>query len=110
MVIPTYNEALNIEWIVGRLRAAQPGVDVMIVDDNSPDGTGDLADKPVLDDAQVSVLHRTAKDGIGAAYLHGFRVTPDRKSVVEGKSVSVRVDLGGSRIIQKKKIKHKQHR
>src|SRR3546814_17665039 len=64
MVIPTYNEALNIEWIVGRLRAAQPGVDVMIVDDNSPDGTGDLADKLVLDDAQVSVLHRTAKDGL----------------------------------------------
>ncbi|HEY9563435.1 MAG TPA: polyprenol monophosphomannose synthase [Nocardioides sp.] len=77
MVIPTYNEALNIEWIVGRLRAAQPGVDVMIVDDNSPDGTGDLADKLVLDDAQVSVLHRTAKDGLGAAYLHGFRVALD---------------------------------
>jgi dolichol-phosphate mannosyltransferase len=77
MVIPTYNEALNIEWIVGRLRAAQPGVDVMIVDDNSPDGTGHLADKLALDDAQVSVLHRTAKDGLGAAYLHGFRVALD---------------------------------
>nr|WP_179503726.1 polyprenol monophosphomannose synthase [Nocardioides daedukensis] len=77
MVIPTYNEALNIEWIVGRLRAAQPGVDVMIVDDNSPDGTGDLADKLALDDAQVSVVHRTAKDGLGAAYLHGFQVALD---------------------------------
>lgn len=77
MVIPTYNESLNIEWIVGRLRAAQPGVDVMIVDDNSPDGTGDLADKMAASDPQISVVHRTEKAGLGAAYLHGFRVALD---------------------------------
>lgn len=77
MVIPTYNESLNIEWIVGRLRAAQPGVDVMIVDDNSPDGTGDLADKLAASDPQISVVHRTEKAGLGAAYLHGFRVALD---------------------------------
>ncbi|QIX28687.1 polyprenol monophosphomannose synthase [Nocardioides sp. JQ2195] len=77
MVIPTYNESLNLEWIVARLRKAQPGVDVMIVDDNSPDGTGDLADKLAAADPQVSVVHRTEKAGLGAAYLNGFRVALD---------------------------------
>lgn len=74
MVIPTYNEADNLEWIVGRLRRAQPGVDVMVVDDNSPDGTGDLADEMAADDPAISVVHRTEKAGLGAAYLHGFDV------------------------------------
>lgn len=77
MVIPTFNEALNLEWIVDRLRTAQPGVDVMIVDDNSPDGTGEIADRLAADDDQVSVVHRTEKAGLGAAYLHGFRVALD---------------------------------
>ncbi|MDP9467249.1 MAG: polyprenol monophosphomannose synthase, partial [Chloroflexota bacterium] len=70
--VPTYNEALNIEWIVGRLRTAQPDVDVMIVDDNSPDGTGDVADKLAAGDSGIRVVHRTEKAGLGAAYLHGF--------------------------------------
>jgi dolichol-phosphate mannosyltransferase len=74
MVVPTYNEAENIEWIVGRLRAAQPGVDVMIVDDNSPDGTGAIADRLAAEDAAVTAVHRTEKAGLGAAYLHGFDV------------------------------------
>lgn len=77
MVVPTYDEALNIEWIVGRLRDAQPGVDVMIVDDNSPDGTGDIADRIAAADPQVTVVHRAEKAGLGAAYLHGFRVALD---------------------------------
>ncbi|WP_407668038.1 polyprenol monophosphomannose synthase [Nocardioides jensenii] len=77
MVIPTFNESLNIEWIVSRLREAQPGVDVMIVDDNSPDGTGKLADKLAEADPQITVVHRTEKAGLGAAYLHGFRVALD---------------------------------
>ena len=77
MVVPTYNEADNIEWIVGRLRTAQPGVDVLIVDDDSPDGTGDVADKLAADDEAVSVVHRTEKAGLGAAYLHGFDVALD---------------------------------
>lgn len=72
MVIPTYNESANISWIVGRLRAAQPVVDVLIVDDNSPDGTGRIADELSAADPQVHVLHRTEKAGLGAAYLHGF--------------------------------------
>ena len=72
MVIPTYNERDNLEWIIGRLRAAQPEVDVLVVDDNSPDGTGDIADRLVEADERVHVLHRTEKAGLGAAYLHGF--------------------------------------
>ena len=74
VVIPTYNEAANLAWIVGRLRAAQPGVDVLVVDDGSPDGTGAIADELAAADDAVSVVHRTAKAGLGAAYLHGFRV------------------------------------
>ncbi|MFC5492647.1 polyprenol monophosphomannose synthase [Nocardioides caricicola] len=77
VVIPTYNEASNLEWIVGRLRAAQPDVDVLVVDDGSPDGTGAIADRLAAADSAVSVLHRTAKAGLGAAYLHGFQVALD---------------------------------
>ena len=77
MVIPTYDEAQNLEWIVGRLRAAQPGVDVLVVDDGSPDGTGEIADRLAAADPAVSVVHRTEKAGLGAAYLHGFRVALD---------------------------------
>lgn len=77
MVIPTYNEATNLAWIVGRLRTARPDVDVLVVDDGSPDGTGEIADELAAGDPAVSVLHRTAKAGLGAAYLHGFRVALD---------------------------------
>ena len=74
MVIPTYNESENLESIIGRLRTAQPGVDVIVVDDNSPDGTGKIADRMADEDQAVSVIHRTEKSGLGAAYLHGFDV------------------------------------
>jgi len=74
MVVPTYNEADNLGWIIGRLREAQPDVHVLVVDDNSPDGTGKLADELAADDDAVHVLHRTAKAGLGAAYKHGFAV------------------------------------
>ncbi len=77
VVIPTYNEAENLAWIVGRMRAAQPEVDVLVVDDGSPDGTGAIADELAAADPQVQVLHRTAKAGLGAAYLHGFQVALD---------------------------------
>jgi dolichol-phosphate mannosyltransferase len=72
MVVPTYNEADNLGWVVGRLRAAEPDVDVLVVDDNSPDGTGALADDLAAADSAVHVLHRSAKGGLGAAYLAGF--------------------------------------
>ncbi len=72
MVVPTYNEADNLEWLVGRLRAAQPSVDLLVVDDNSPDGTGAVADGLADADPAVHVLHRPGKGGLGAAYLAGF--------------------------------------
>jgi dolichol-phosphate mannosyltransferase len=72
MVIPTYNEVENLAWLVGRLRAAEPSVDLLIVDDNSPDGTGDVADELAAADPAVHVLHRPGKGGLGAAYLAGF--------------------------------------
>jgi dolichol-phosphate mannosyltransferase len=77
MVIPTYNEADNLGWIIGRLREAQPDVHVLVVDDNSPDGTGKLADELAAADAAVQVVHRSEKGGLGAAYRHGFRVALD---------------------------------
>jgi dolichol-phosphate mannosyltransferase len=72
MVIPTYNEAANLAWIITRLRRAEPEIDVLVVDDNSPDGTGALADRIASTDSHVHVLHRTEKAGLGAAYLAGF--------------------------------------
>ncbi|GAA4692217.1 polyprenol monophosphomannose synthase [Nocardioides nanhaiensis] len=72
MVVPTYDEAENLAWIVGRLRRAEPEVDVLVVDDTSPDGTGVIADQLAAQDPHVHVLHRTAKGGLGAAYRHGF--------------------------------------
>ncbi|WP_179620826.1 polyprenol monophosphomannose synthase [Nocardioides cavernae] len=91
MVIPTYNESENLEWIVGRLRAAQPGVDVMVVDDNSPDGTGAIADRLAAADPAVTVVHRTEKAGLGAAYLNGFDV-----ALAAGYDVIGEMDADGS--------------
>ena len=72
VIIPTYNEIENLPLITGRLRAAQPDVDVLIVDDNSPDGTGAKADELAAADSAVHVLHRTEKSGLLGAYLAGF--------------------------------------
>ncbi len=77
MVVPTYNEAENLAWIIGRLREAQPGVEVLVVDDGSPDGTGRIADELAAADPNVHVLHRHEKAGLGAAYRAGFRVALD---------------------------------
>jgi len=91
MVVPTYNEADNVEWIVNRVRTSVPEVDVLVVDDGSPDGTGDLADRLAAGDEQVHVLHRMYKAGLGAAYLHGFEVALDR-----GYDVIGEMDADGS--------------
>lgn len=72
VVIPTYNEAENIELVIDRVRAAVPDADVLVVDDSSPDGTGDIAAKVAEHDPHVHVLHRPQKTGLGAAYLAGF--------------------------------------
>jgi dolichol-phosphate mannosyltransferase len=72
VVIPTYNEADNIKIIVDRVRQAVPQVDILIADDNSPDGTGRIADELTAGDERVHVLHRPGKQGLGAAYVAGF--------------------------------------
>jgi len=70
VVVPTYNEAGNLESLVGQVRAL--GIEVLVVDDDSPDGTGDLADGLAAQDSGVSVLHRAEKGGLGPAYAAGF--------------------------------------
>lgn len=91
VVTPTYNERLNIEPVLARLRAAVPYADVLVVDDDSPDGTGDVADKIAASDAAVHVLHRPVKDGLGAAYVAGFRWGLERDY-----DVLVEMDADGS--------------
>jgi dolichol-phosphate mannosyltransferase len=73
IVVPTYNERSNLESFIQAVRAAAPGASVLVVDDNSPDGTGALADRLSERDSKVSVLHRRGKLGLGTAYLDGFR-------------------------------------
>jgi dolichol-phosphate mannosyltransferase len=73
VIIPTYNERENIAGIVARVRAATPDVDVLVVDDNSPDGTGRVADDLAASDPAIFVLHRTGKSGLGSAYGAAFR-------------------------------------
>ncbi|PRQ12048.1 polyprenol monophosphomannose synthase [Corynebacterium sp. 13CS0277] len=73
VIIPTYNELDNLPLIVDRIRSANPEVDVLIVDDNSPDGTGDRADAMAADDEHLFVLHREGKGGLCGAYVAGFR-------------------------------------
>jgi dolichol-phosphate mannosyltransferase len=70
--LPTYDEAENLRPIVEAILAATPDVDVLVVDDNSPDGTGRLADEIAAREPRVQVLHRAGKEGLGKAYLAGF--------------------------------------
>lgn len=72
VVIPTFNEIESLPVTLPALRAAAPEVDVLIVDDNSPDGTGEWADEAAASDDHVHVLHRTEKNGLGGAYIAGF--------------------------------------
>ncbi|TDK28020.1 polyprenol monophosphomannose synthase [Arthrobacter crusticola] len=90
-IIPTFNEIESLPLTLGRLREAVPASDVLIVDDNSPDGTGGLADEAAAADPQVFVLHRTGKVGLGAAYIAGFRWGLER-----GYDVLVEMDADGS--------------
>ncbi|MDO9486286.1 MAG: polyprenol monophosphomannose synthase [Actinomycetota bacterium] len=72
VIIPTFNEKDTLPPIVARVRASVPEAEILIVDDNSPDGTGALADVLAQEDAQVHVMHRVGKEGLGAAYLAAF--------------------------------------
>ncbi|MGH3419056.1 MAG: polyprenol monophosphomannose synthase [Streptosporangiaceae bacterium] len=91
IVMPTYNERQNLESIAGRVRAALPEADLLVVDDNSPDGTGDLADKLAETDPHVQVMHRTDKAGLGKAYIAGFGWALKR-----GYDVIIEMDADGS--------------
>ena len=91
VVIPTYNEIDNLVPIVRGVHAAVPGADVLVVDDASPDGTGALADRLAAADPRLHVLHRNAKEGLGAAYRAGFRWALDR-----GYAVIAQMDADGS--------------
>ena len=93
VVIPTYNERDNLAGIVARVRAAVPDASVLVVDDNSPDGTGALADELAGADGSVHVLHRAAKNGLGAAYLEGFDWALER-----GFDPIVQLDADGSHL------------
>ncbi len=74
LVLPTYNEASNLEAIVGAIRESlEPTPHVLVVDDSSPDGTGEIADRLAIAHPDVSVLHRSRKEGLGPAYVAGFR-------------------------------------
>jgi dolichol-phosphate mannosyltransferase len=75
VVIPTYNECDNLPLIVPRVLAQDPHIEVLVVDDNSPDGTGKLADDLARKEARVHVLHRERKEGLGPAYRAGFRTS-----------------------------------
>jgi dolichol-phosphate mannosyltransferase len=91
VIIPTYNERDNLELIVTRVRTSVPSADILIVDDNSPDGTGEIADKVAVGDTHVHVLHRQGKSGLGTAYIAGFRWALDA-----GYDVMVEMDADGS--------------
>lgn len=90
-IIPTYNELDSLPKTLGRLRAAVPASDVLVADDNSPDGTGALADRIAAEDPQVHVMHRRGKEGLGAAYIAGFRWALERDY-----DVIVEMDADGS--------------
>jgi dolichol-phosphate mannosyltransferase len=91
VIIPTYNERENLAPILERVRSAVPEADVLVVDDGSPDGTGEVADKLAAEDSQIQVLHRDRKAGLGAAYVAGFRI-----GLTAGYDVLVEMDADGS--------------
>lgn len=72
VIVPTYNESENVTRIVPRILDQDPRLEVLVVDDNSPDGTGELADELAAENPRVHVLHRPGKEGLGRAYLAGF--------------------------------------
>lgn len=74
IVLPTYNEAENLPKLFDAIHSHAPHAHILVVDDNSPDGTGDIADKKAAEDERVHVLHRSGKLGLGTAYIAGFKI------------------------------------
>ena len=91
IIMPTYNERQNLESMAGRIRDCVPEAQLLVVDDNSPDGTGDLADKLAEADSRVQVMHRAEKAGLGRAYVAGFTWALDN-----GYDLIVEMDADGS--------------
>ncbi|MFZ8909235.1 MAG: polyprenol monophosphomannose synthase [Candidatus Nanopelagicales bacterium] len=91
VIIPTYNESESLPGVIGRVRASVPDADILVADDNSPDGTGRLADGLAASDPHIHVLHRPGKEGLGQAYLAGFAWGLER-----GYDVFVEMDADGS--------------
>lgn len=90
-MIPTFNEIESLQRTLEEVRLWAPEADVLVIDDNSPDGTGQLADRLAADDPAIRVLHRTEKNGLGAAYIAGMRW-----AITEGYDVAVEMDADGS--------------
>lgn len=78
VIVPTYNEADNIPELVPRVLEQDPGIEMLVVDDNSADGTGQLVDKLMENEPRLHVLHRPRKMGLGSAYVAGFRYALER--------------------------------
>ncbi|MBI1350847.1 MAG: glycosyltransferase [Actinomycetales bacterium] len=91
VIIPTFNELTTLPTIVGRVRTSVPEAHILVADDNSPDGTGRLADELAEADDHIHVMHRLGKEGLGAAYLAGFSW-----ALAEGFDVVVEMDADGS--------------
>ena len=88
VVVPTYNESENVQPFLAAVRSCVPTANVLVVDDNSPDGTGQLAELTAAELGQIKVLHRPGKQGLGSAYRNGFTVALD-----EGYDVIVSMDV-----------------
>ena len=91
VIVPTYNEVENLEQAVDAIRAAAPELHILVVDDASPDGTGDLADRLAASDPLITVLHHGARAGLGGAYLAGFGV-----ALAAGFDILIEMDADGS--------------
>lgn len=88
VVVPTYNEAENLPKLAAQLLALPvPGIELLVVDDNSPDGTGKLADDLAAQDARIHVMHRTGKLGMGTAYVQGFQ-----QALEDGADIVIQMD------------------
>lgn len=91
IMLPTYNEIQNLPGMVQRLRVCVPGATIVVLDDNSPDGTGAVADELAAGDNAVHVLHRPRKEGLGPAYMHGLAWAR-----TNGYQIAVQIDADGS--------------
>jgi dolichol-phosphate mannosyltransferase len=91
VIVPTYDEVDNLEPAVQAIHAAAPDVHILVVDDASPDGTGELADRLAASDPRITVLHHGARDGLGAAYLAGFDT-----ALAAGFDILIEMDADGS--------------